>query len=200
MPISQRSRMPATATHSLSTSASPSRPPSSPTSSTASTTPRSTFPPSREADLPSYLESKEHDHDYAFQHRSKSAYPRAAQVRPARRGSRLSYRPGLDGDHVLILRLPEVVSVRVRTTGPVHQQRAADLVAVSVVRPRRRQLFPERLGVDVRDPAARGLLGQAARRSRRAWLDRDLHPDGYGHSVHAGRLGRRRGRLPCDDR
>src|SRR5258705_6027263 len=49
MPISPRSRMPATAMHSLSTSASPSRPPSSPTSSTASTTPRSTSPQSRDA-------------------------------------------------------------------------------------------------------------------------------------------------------
>src|SRR5882762_12012154 len=49
MPISPRSRMPATAMHSLSTSASPSRPSSSPTSSTASTTPRSTSPQSRDA-------------------------------------------------------------------------------------------------------------------------------------------------------
>src|SRR5258708_35691371 len=51
MPISPRSRMPATAMHSLSTSAWHSRPPSSPTSSTASTTPRSTSPQSREAAL-----------------------------------------------------------------------------------------------------------------------------------------------------
>jgi len=35
---------------------------------------------------------------------------------------------------------------------------------------------------------------------RRAWLDRHLHRDSYDHSVHAGRLGRRRRRLPCDDR
>jgi hypothetical protein len=41
---------------------------------------------------------------------------------------------------------------------------AADLVAVSGLWPRRRQLLPARLGVDIRVPAARGLLGQAARR------------------------------------
>src|SRR5258705_4340512 len=49
MRISPLSRMPATATRSLSTSASPSRRPSSPTSSTASTTPTSTSPQSHDA-------------------------------------------------------------------------------------------------------------------------------------------------------
>src|SRR5258705_1978547 len=49
MQISPLSRMPATATRSLSTSASPSRRPSSPTSSTASTTPTSTSPQSHDA-------------------------------------------------------------------------------------------------------------------------------------------------------
>ena len=51
----------------------------------------------------------------------------------------------------------------------------------------------------VRVPAPRGLLGQAARHSWRPRLDRYLHRDGYDHSVHAGGLGRRRGRLPSDD-
>ena len=35
---------------------------------------------------------------------------------------------------------------------------------------------------------------------RRSRLDRHLHRDGHHHSVHAGRLGRRRGRLSRDDR
>jgi AhpD family alkylhydroperoxidase len=116
-------------------------------------------------------------HDYAFHHCSKSAYPHAAPVRPACGGSRLSRRPGLDGDHVLLLRLPEVVSVRVRKTGPVHQQWAADLVAVSGLWPRRREPLPRRLGVDLRVAAACRFLGQAAGRSWRPRIDRHLHRD-----------------------
>ena len=110
------------------------------------------------------IHPKDHDHDYAFQHHSKCPCPRAAQVWPPCRGSRLPRRPGLDGDHVPLLRLSEVVSVRVRKIGPLHQQRTADLVAVSGFAPRRRKLLPRRLGVDLHVPAARGLLGQAARR------------------------------------
>jgi hypothetical protein len=90
-----------------------------------------------------------------------TACARPAPIRPPRRRSRLARRPGLDGDHAL-LRLPEVVSVRVRKTGPVHQHRAADLVAVSSLWPRRLQVFLGRLRMDLRVPAARRLLGQAA--------------------------------------
>src|SRR5258708_24335133 len=116
MPISPPSRLPATPTHSWSRSAWPSRPLSSPTSSTASTTPRSTFPQSHEATAHDHAIEKDYDHDHDCQHLSQSASSRAQQVRPARGGSRLSGCPRLDGDYVPLLRLPEVVSVRIRKT------------------------------------------------------------------------------------
>src|SRR6266851_4259781 len=109
MPISPRSRMPATATRSLSTSASPLRPPSSPTSSTAS--PTSTSPQSRKRLHGSVLKTRSYDNERAYQYFTQSACRCLTQVRPARRRSRLPHRSRLDGDHVFLLRLPEVVGL-----------------------------------------------------------------------------------------
>src|SRR5216684_5978962 len=111
MPISPRSRMPATATRSLSTSASPLRPPSSPTSSTASTTPTSTSPQSRKRLHGSVLKTRSYDNERAYQYFTQSPCRCLTPVRPARRRSRLPHRSRLDGDHVFLLRLPEVVGL-----------------------------------------------------------------------------------------
>src|SRR5258708_14712938 len=111
MPISPPSRMPATATRSLSTSASRLRPPSSLTSSTASTTPTSTSPQSRKRLHGSALKTRSYDNERAYQYCTQSACRCLTQCPPARRRSRLPRRSPLDGDHVFLLRLPKVVGL-----------------------------------------------------------------------------------------
>src|SRR5260370_40412752 len=111
MPISLRSRKPATATRSSSISASPLRRPSSPTSSTTSTTPTSTFRQSRERLHGSVLKTRGYDNERTCEYCTQSACRCLTQVQPARRRSRLPSGPRIDGDHVFLLRLPEVVGL-----------------------------------------------------------------------------------------
>ena len=113
--------------------------------------------------------------------------------------SRLPRRPRLDGDHVLLLRLPEVVAYEAERLVPFISNGPLIWWLYPVFGHAGASYF---LGVSewtFGGSAARGLLGQAARRSGCPRLDRHLHRDGHDHSVHAGRLGRRGRRLPRDD-
>src|ERR1700731_1008336 len=110
MTTSLRSRPRDTETRSWWTSVLPSPRPSSPTSSTASTTPTSTSPQPHKR-LHNQDQRKDYDDEHACKRHPESVCRDIAQIRPARGGSRLPLHSRLDGDHLPVLRLPEVVRV-----------------------------------------------------------------------------------------
>src|ERR671918_715828 len=128
--------------------------------------------------------------------RLESAHQPIDQVGATQGGSRLPLAPRLDGNHVLVLRISEMVRVRGAGSDPLHQQRPADLLALPGVRHPWRQLVSRRRRMAVWGAAVPRLLEQAPWHSGRPGVDRHLRRHGHHHSVHAERLGRVRRGLP----
>src|SRR5262249_20447891 len=114
-------------------------------------------------------------------------------VRPVRipaERSRLPPGSRLDGAHLPLLRISEVVRVRGRGADSVYQQWTADLLDVPGIRSQRGYLVPRRLEVGVWRAPVQGILEKdrrCARRTRRDCFVRVYHDD---HSLHAGWMGR----------
>src|SRR6185437_2529153 len=120
-------------------------------SSTASTTLRSTFRLLPEAER---RDSKENSHAHAYIY--------SGQIRPSRPRSRLSPYARGDGDHLPVLRIPEMVRIRSTGADPLYQQRPADLLDVSGIRHPGRQLVPGRFGMALWRPSVPWFLEQEA--------------------------------------
>src|SRR5262245_34095120 len=87
---------------------------------------------------------------------------RPCEARTVARGPRLPAASRLDGDHVLLLRLSEVV--RIRGAGPdsLYRKRSADLLAVSPIRCPWSELVSGRGGMGLRRALVAWILEQEA--------------------------------------
>src|SRR5262249_53054141 len=88
------------------------------------------------------------------------------EVRASQRGSRLPAAARIDGDHLLVLRLSEMVGVRGAGADSVYQQRPAHFLDVSHVRHPPRELVPGSFGMADRRALAPGILEQEIGNSR----------------------------------
>ena len=107
------------------------------------------------------------------------------EVGSAEGRSRLPPDSRIDGDHLPVFRVSEVVRLRGVGVDSLYQQRASHLLDVSRVRHPRSQLVPGRLGMVVRSAVVPGILEQETGHPRRPRLMRHLRHDRDDHPVHA---------------
>ena len=109
--------------------------------------------------------------------------------------SRLPPDPRIDGHHLFLLRISEVV--RLRSLGPrsLLHPRSAHLLDVPGLRHEGLYLFPRSFGVALWSADLRWVLEQEAGRAGRTRLGRYFHRHRHDHPVHARRLGPFRRRI-----
>src|SRR4029077_16202802 len=103
--------------------------------------------------------------------------------------SRLPFRSRLNGDHLFVLRLSEVVSVRGAGADPLYKPWSSDLLDVFGVQCPRRDLVPGSFRMAVWCTPVLGLLEQEGRNS---WCTRFLffvYRDVHDHPILPKRMG-----------